>query len=239
MYKSAISDHIPPLFLETVLHCSQPPWLTSLTSHCPWRCARHIQTCRCLSHNINLGRNQMEATTGLYDYYKSCPRFWKEWRTTSWLHICINWELHCRLVHKQSAYQRHRSCKDLLRLAINRCQYTLDSSRYCGVVNADVSTAFDPAQHQKLLEDLQQIYTSPAGQIDSVTSVREVPGTIPTGSRFFCTVTRSIGYSWPGMRVKCIQNTVDSLLWGIHALLDFDVKRNTFTFTFFRFKYYC
>ena len=46
----------------------------------------------------------------------------------------------------------------------------------------------------------------------------------PTGSRFFCDVTHSIGYSWPGMRVKCIQYTVDSLLGGICACLDLDIK---------------
>ena len=49
----------------------------------------------------------------------------------------------------------------------------------------------------------------------SLTSVREVPGTIPTGSRFFCAGTHGIGYSWPGMRVKCIQYTVGSVLLGI------------------------
>ena len=54
-----------------------------------------------------------------------------------------------------------------------------------------------------------------------------------TGSRFFCAVTHGIGYSWPGMRVKFVKYTVDSLLGGIHARLDFDVKLNTFLFTFF------
>ena len=66
----------------------------------------------------------------------------------------------------------------------------------------------------------------------SLTSVREVPGTIPTGSRFFCAGTHGIGYSWPGVRVKCIQYTVGSVLGGIRACSDVDVKQNTFTFTF-------
>ena len=58
----------------------------------------------------------------------------------------------------------------------------------------------------------------------SLTSVREVPGTIPL-------VAHSLAASptvWPGMRVKCIQYTVNSLLGGIRAHLDFDVKQNTF-----------
>ena len=58
----------------------------------------------------------------------------------------------------------------------------------------------------------------------SLTSVREVPGTIPTGSSFFCAGTHGIGYSWPGMRVKCIQYTVSSVLLGIRARSDVDVK---------------
>ena len=33
----------------------------------------------------------------------------------------------------------------------------------------------------------------------SLTSDREVPGSIPTGSRFFGAITRGTGYSWPGM----------------------------------------
>ena len=70
------------------------------------------------------------------------------------------------------------------------------------------------------------------GWLVSLTSVREVPGTIPTGSRFFCAGTHGIGYSWPGLRVKCIQYTVGSVLLGICARSDFDVKQNTFTFTF-------
>ena len=37
---------------------------------------------------------------------------------------------------------------------------------------------------------------------NGLTSDREAPGSIPTGSRFFCTVTRGTGYSWPGMRAK-------------------------------------
>ena len=48
----------------------------------------------------------------------------------------------------------------------------------------------------------------------SLTSDREVPGTIPTGSRFFCAVTRGTGYSWPGMRVKCILYTVGYIILG-------------------------
>ena len=72
---------------------------------------------------------------------------------------------------------------------------------------------------------------SPAGQMVSQSDfVREVPGTIPTGSRFFCAGTHGIGYSWPGMRVKCIQYTVGSMLLGIRARSDVDVKQNTFTF---------
>ena len=43
-----------------------------------------------------------------------------------------------------------------------------------------------------------------------------------------CAITHGIGYSWPGMRVKCIQYNADSLLGGIRARLDFDEK-NTFT----------
>ena len=35
------------------------------------------------------------------------------------------------------------------------------------------------------------------------------------------------------MRVKCIQYTADSLLGGIRARLDIDVKQNIFTFYLF------
>ena len=58
----------------------------------------------------------------------------------------------------------------------------------------------------------------------SLTSDREVPGSIPTGSRFFCAVTRGTGYSWPGMRVKCILYTVSYIILGRNARLYFDVK---------------
>ena len=47
---------------------------------------------------------------------------------------------------------------------------------------------------------------------------------IPTGSRFFCAVTHSTGYSWPGMRVKCILYTVGYIILGRNARLYFDVK---------------
>ena len=58
----------------------------------------------------------------------------------------------------------------------------------------------------------------------SLTSDREVPGTIPTGSRFFCAATRGTGYSWPGMRVKCIQYTVGYIILGRNARLYSNVK---------------
>ena len=58
----------------------------------------------------------------------------------------------------------------------------------------------------------------------SLTSDREVPGSIPTGSRFFCAVTRGTGYSWPGMRVKCILYTVGYIILGRNARLYSDVK---------------
>ena len=58
-----------------------------------------------------------------------------------------------------------------------------------------------------------------------------VVGLVPlqhVGSRFFCAGTHGIGYSWPGMRVKCIQYTVGSVLLGIRARSDVDVKQSTF-----------
>ena len=58
----------------------------------------------------------------------------------------------------------------------------------------------------------------------SLTSDREVPGSIPTGSRFFCAVTHGTRYSWPGMRVKCIQYNVGYIILGRNARLYFDVK---------------
>ena len=89
--------------------------------------------------------------------------------------------------------------------------------------------------HKKWLSKACRGYTQPwpvllAKHLVSLTSVREVPGMIPTGSWFFCAITHDIGYACPGMRVKCIQYTVDSLLG--HAHLDFDVKQNTFTLFF-------
>ena len=67
----------------------------------------------------------------------------------------------------------------------------------------------------------------------SLTSDREVPGSIPTGSRFFCAVTRGTGYSWPGMRVKCILYTVGYIILGRNARLYFDVKlKYLYLFTF-------
>ena len=66
----------------------------------------------------------------------------------------------------------------------------------------------------------------------SLTSDREVPGSIPTGSRFFCAVTRGIGYSWPGMRVKCILYTVGYIILGRNARLYSDVKLK-YLYTFY------
>ena len=57
----------------------------------------------------------------------------------------------------------------------------------------------------------------------SLTSDREVPGTISTGSKFFCAVTRGTGYSWTGMRVKCILYTVGYIILGRNACLYFDL----------------
>ena len=58
----------------------------------------------------------------------------------------------------------------------------------------------------------------------SLTSNREVPGSIPTRSRFLCAVNRRTGYSWAGMRAKCILYTVSYIILGINARLYFDVK---------------
>ena len=58
----------------------------------------------------------------------------------------------------------------------------------------------------------------------NLTSDQEVPGSIPTGSRSFCTVTHGTGYSWPGMRVNCILYTVGYIILGRNARLYSDVK---------------
>ena len=74
----------------------------------------------------------------------------------------------------------------------------------------------------------------PVNTLLSLTSDREVPGSIPTGSRSFCAVTRGTGYSWPGMRVKCILYTVGYIILGRNARLYFDVKlKYLYLFTFF------
>ena len=54
---------------------------------------------------------------------------------------------------------------------------------------------------------------------------------IPTGSRFFCAVNHRKEYSWPGMRVKCIQYTVDFFLVGIRAFW----RKTNFLYLFFLF----
>ena len=63
-----------------------------------------------------------------------------------------------------------------------------------------------------------------ANRLVSLTSDQDVPGLSLTGSRFFCTVTCGIGYSLPGMRVKCILYTVGYIILGRNARLYFDVK---------------
>ena len=51
--------------------------------------------------------------------------------------------------------------------------------------------------------------------------MRHMP--ISTGSRFFSAITCGTGYSWPGMRVKCILYTVGYMILGRNAHLYFDV----------------
>ena len=99
-----------------------------------------------------------------------------------------------------------------------------------GICNRRVSCPLVILRELLALSETDKFPVLLAKWLVSLTSVREVPGAIPTGSRFFCAGTHGIGYSWPGMRVKCIQYTVGSVLLGIRARWDVDVKQNTFTF---------
>ena len=58
---------------------------------------------------------------------------------------------------QQFPYQSQHSCEDTLVLAINWWQRAVDDDKYCGLVLADMSTAFGRVRHQALGATLSSI----------------------------------------------------------------------------------
>ena len=58
---------------------------------------------------------------------------------------------------QQFAYRSQHSCEEALVIAINRWQRAVDDDKYCGLVLADMSKAFDQVRHQALVATLSSV----------------------------------------------------------------------------------